>query len=83
MSLTVNITKLGRTDEFGAPLALGNYTANNNQYAIDLVNQGYASYVTGTTATRVNYAYTPIFHGTVDPVNDDGRPNGSVYIKTV
>jgi hypothetical protein len=83
MSLQINIKKLGRTDEFGNQLSLGLYTANNDQYARDLVNQGYADYVTGTTATRVNYPYTPIFHGTVDPVNDDGRPNGSIYIKTV
>lgn len=82
MSLQVTITKLGRTDEFGAPLALGTFTAINDQYAIDLVNQGYATYITSTTGARVNYPYVPIFRGTVDPVNGDGRPNGTVYIKT-
>lgn len=83
MSLSVTITKLGRSDEFGRPLALGTFTANNDQYAHDLVNQGFATYITGTTATRVNYPYVPIFRGNVDPVDSDGRPNGTVYIKTI
>lgn len=83
MTMDVTILKQGVTNSYGIALVVGTTYSVDDAFGRDLVQSGMARDTDNILGNSVQTTFSPypIIISTDAPVNDDGRPDNTIYLQ--